>query len=951
MLHHRAAMTSSALLGALLGLSHGWALGWLTAQAALTLQLALLFRPGTTAGAAAWRAGVFGLGLGLGGYAGFFIEPPAGYAALLVPAGAALLLVHGLLAASAAWLSHRLTASTTLRALLAWPALWCGQELLMAQGPLALPWLRLGQLQAPSGPWAGALPLGGTLLAGLLMWASAFLLWQAIATAQARRRSLAATAALFAITQALGRADWTTTSGDVDAVLLQPGAGRSTEQLMTSLDEAAHSAHSQLLVSPQLMLAKTASALPADYLLGLQRELDRRDSDLLLGIYIAQGAGQLHNGVLSMGSSGPQRYLKRQLFPFGEFLPAQGALRTLLEGGRPRQDTARGPAVAEPMWLGGHRVSLNICFELAFPGLWREEAAVSELLVNLSADTVHPSPLFQRQVLQMAAARALEFQKPLLHSTDMGGAFALDHAGRVVAQLPRHASASLPVKLQPRSGLTPYARLGDAPALALAAAALLVAALLGAPRERMAHRLRPVLNAQRGQVLMATVALLLISAGLLYYMVNTGQAVTEKMRVTNAADAAAYSAGVVEARALNHDAYLNRAMLANEVAIAQMVSVGSWVRYFANAVDEVPATAGELVTMLQPSWEGLQVTVIFAATKVVLEYYTGQTANYYADYVLDYGIGPIITVHDAVIIAMEAAQAAVHLNLTAGLRQKQIADDVAQAMDPSLRTQVVLASHGFDNFTKSYADDERGRFADVTLRSRDLFSRERNWTIDAPFDIPFVRKDGSLKKRGGTDLVGFDEWRGMDTLELHGKEFGCGKFGLSWCDDIRKPVGWSAVQIKPTSGGGSGRGYHGNAYGDNGTTANKSEDEMEEPGLYSFHGLPAVRELRDFSSGAELTTGITIFVTKNHAALMTSGGMAKAKPSGDLALFDDKPAGAKMAALARAEIFFDRISPRADGKTEIASLYNPYWRVRLVAPKAADRAWAAAQQGGLGLPP
>jgi len=119
LLRNRAALTGSALLGTLLGLSHGWALGWLTAQAALTLQLALLFRPGTTASAAAWRAGVFGAAMGLGGYAGFFSEPPSGYAGLLVPAGAGLLLIHGLLAAASAWLSHRLTASTALRALLA----------------------------------------------------------------------------------------------------------------------------------------------------------------------------------------------------------------------------------------------------------------------------------------------------------------------------------------------------------------------------------------------------------------------------------------------------------------------------------------------------------------------------------------------------------------------------------------------------------------------------------------------------------------------------------------------------------------------------------------------------------------------------------------------------------------------------------------------------------------
>ena len=58
-----------------------------------------------------------------------------------------------------------------------------------------------------------------------------------------------------------------------------------------------------------------------------------------------------------------------------------------------------------------------------------------------------------------------------------------------------------------------------------------------------------------------------------------------------------------------------------------------------------------------------------------------------------------------------------------------------------------------------------------------------------------------------------------------------------------------------------------------------------------------------------------------------------------------------MAALSRASVFFDRITSRADGKTEIANVYNPFWRVRLVAPTAADRAEAALSQGGLLLPP
>ena len=76
---------------------------------------------------------------------------------------------------------------------------------------------------------------------------------------------------------------------------------------------------------------------------------------------------------------------------------------------------------------------------------------------------------------------------------------------------------------------------------------------------------------QRGQVLPLATLLLLAVAATLFYMFNGGQLVQEKLRLTNTADAVAYSAGVFEARMLNYDAYANRAIIANQIAIGQAV--------------------------------------------------------------------------------------------------------------------------------------------------------------------------------------------------------------------------------------------------------------------------------------------------------------------------------------------------------------------------------------------
>jgi Putative Flp pilus-assembly TadE/G-like len=92
---------------------------------------------------------------------------------------------------------------------------------------------------------------------------------------------------------------------------------------------------------------------------------------------------------------------------------------------------------------------------------------------------------------------------------------------------------------------------------------------------------------QRGQILPVAAFGILIAGAALVLMFNTGQKVTEKSQVANAADAAAYSAGVWTARHLNYMAYTNRAMVANHVAVGHYVSYISWFRYIEYSIDTI----------------------------------------------------------------------------------------------------------------------------------------------------------------------------------------------------------------------------------------------------------------------------------------------------------------------------------------------------------------------------
>jgi hypothetical protein len=88
--------------------------------------------------------------------------------------------------------------------------------------------------------------------------------------------------------------------------------------------------------------------------------------------------------------------------------------------------------------------------------------------------------------------------------------------------------------------------------------------------------------AQRGQALVFTTVVILVVLLAMLTMYSMGQLATAKMKLQNTADAAAYSAAVAQARDYNFSAYTNRAMIANQVVMAQVVGLTSWARNYEN---------------------------------------------------------------------------------------------------------------------------------------------------------------------------------------------------------------------------------------------------------------------------------------------------------------------------------------------------------------------------------
>jgi len=81
---------------------------------------------------------------------------------------------------------------------------------------------------------------------------------------------------------------------------------------------------------------------------------------------------------------------------------------------------------------------------------------------------------------------------------------------------------------------------------------------------------------QKGQAAVFVLALLGVVLLCAVFLYQSGRITSEKMQLQNAADSAAFGAMVLEARSLNFTAYTNRAMVANEVAVGQLIGLLSW---------------------------------------------------------------------------------------------------------------------------------------------------------------------------------------------------------------------------------------------------------------------------------------------------------------------------------------------------------------------------------------
>ncbi len=437
---------------------------------------------------------------------------------------------------------------------------------------------------------------------------------------------------------------------------------------------------------------------------------------------------------------------------------------------------------------------------------------------------------------------------------------------------------------------------------------------------------------QQGQVLPLALILLIAVAATLLHMFNTGQLVQEKLRLTNTADAVAYSAGVFEARMLNYDAYANRAIIANQIAIGQAVGLASWMKYMGTSA----STIGPYLYLIP----GIGSTLAQGMRSIEAK----------MDLVTPF-LAAAVTRHDATIQALALSQRLMHGpgDAVAVASRLAMMQRVAKENDPQAVVDPLPIGDDFAGFTRAYATrDDRRRMGRLINDSREAFLRSRNWD----FGLVVLCHGVRLRKRGSTELIDLvDGWKSMDTLSAHHHRV------RRWrCRRSERPLGYGTAA--------SDEDLADAAYtygGSRGTNPRASASANAPSGLARGFvpptlggAIPAFHELSERALAmGEPTSRLTIRVTKSGAAQRFSGGSSSVRPGGRLQLFDGALVGGYSAAISSVEVFFERPdagNPLHPGRTELGSLFNPYWQARLAPLSAAARAQAQLRQGGAQLP-
>ena len=441
-----------------------------------------------------------------------------------------------------------------------------------------------------------------------------------------------------------------------------------------------------------------------------------------------------------------------------------------------------------------------------------------------------------------------------------------------------------------------------------------------------------------GAILMTTMALSIFS------LYDVGQVSTHKMRGQNAADASAYSVAVIVSRDLNFMATTNRAMVANQVAIGQMVGLSSYGHMIEQTAFNINIL-GQIANLIPG--------VGTAVARITDALRRGAKALKQA---FDKAAKIVIPINDNIIGVLSTAQHTFHGAML--IASKEVYDDVARRNDPDIDSSLVIGTMTLANFINAHnATLERSRaprpyrntktnrlhlkrfteFSDVVIGSRDRFLRTR----DASFLGVIRELGGNEYSRRVVNNRYIWEWTAMDTMRVRVPP--C-LFGGCL---LKVPMGWGAGHALNR---GNSYNYRRNSrkWGGawrNGTAARIARRDDRRNNLATTKSIRPFYDLQE-DGFRERGPAMVAVLKKPLAPVRVWKEVAKTSNNYDLQpRFDVAKNGGiakdQILSVSKAEPYFARphdLWPRRDRNIEFGNMYNPFWQPRLVETSSREKA-------------
>ena len=368
------------------------------------------------------------------------------------------------------------------------PAVWVLFEWIRGFLFTGLPWLSVGYSQIDM-PVAGYAPVFGVFgISYAVLLSAGFLTYWILGGAKVTKIALLSLLVLWIVPVLFNQVEWSTKIDEPIQVSLIQGnvpqdkkwlysQRQPTLDLYTRLSR--ENWDSDLVVWPETAIPATYhKVLP--FLKQIAQEARMNSSELLVGLPVYnERENEYFNAMLSLGLK-ESFYEKKHLVPFGEFIPMKETLGGILDFFQiPMSDFTPGRQEKPILFVAGQNAGISICYEDAFGEEIADAIPEATFLINTSNDAWFGDSSAPHQHLQIARMRSLETARYMVRSTNTGVSAIIDDKGKIQSSSPQFQVHVLTDKIQPMTGMTPFAVFTNIPIVGLVFVVLGVAFWMG----------------------------------------------------------------------------------------------------------------------------------------------------------------------------------------------------------------------------------------------------------------------------------------------------------------------------------------------------------------------------------------------------------------------------------------------------------------------------------------